>query len=164
MNGGLVREEAPMSHAQQTVTVDRPIAEVFAFLADGLNNQKWRPEITEMKLISPGETGAASGNDSGTGLGAEYAVSMKGVGGLAVHGDYRITRYEEPTRLDFEVSQGAARPHGSYVLTELTPASTEVSFILDNKATGLMWVTTPIISAELKTEAERILNLPGALS
>ena len=161
-----------MSHAQQTVTVDKPIAEVFAFLADGMNNQKWRPEITEMKLVSPGESGHASltgATDtveagSGVGLGAEYTLSMKGVGGLSVHGDYRVTRYEPPTRLDFEVTQGAARPHGSYVLRELSPTSTEVSFILDNEATGLMWVTTPIISAELKTEAERILNLPAALS
>jgi uncharacterized protein YndB with AHSA1/START domain len=153
-----------MSHAQQTVTVDRPIAEVFAFLADGRNTQKWRPEVTELTLVSPGETGSAAGNESGTGHGAEYALSMKGIGGLTVHGDYRITRYEEPTRLDFEVTQGAARPHGSYVLKEVTPTQTEVSFILDNEATGLMWVTTPIIGAELKTEAERILNLPAALS
>ena len=153
-----------MSHAQQTVTVQKPIARVFDFLADGLNNPKWRPEITEMKLLSPGEAGFGAEKTSGVGLGAEYALSMKGVGGLAVHGDYRITRYEVPTRIDFEVTEGAARPHGSYVLKELTPDSTEVSFILDNKATGLMWVTTPIINAELKTEAERILNLPAALS
>lgn len=141
-----------MSHAQQTVTVDHPIEHVFAFLSDGLNNPKWRPEISETHLVS------------GEGLGAEYAVSRKGVGGLSVAADYRITRFEAPTRLDFEVIDGPARPHGSFQLKELSPTSTEVTYILDNEATGLMWITTPIISAELKTETGHLLDLPKAMA
>jgi len=37
-----------MAHASQVTTVDRPIAEVFAFLADGLNDPKWRPDVTSI--------------------------------------------------------------------------------------------------------------------
>lgn len=34
-----------VAHAQRTVVVERPIHEVFAFLADGMHDPKWRPEV-----------------------------------------------------------------------------------------------------------------------
>ena len=58
-----------MAHAQHVTTLERPIAEVFAFLADGLNDPTWRPEGTSIELVC------------GAGLGAQYAQTMTGPGG-----------------------------------------------------------------------------------
>jgi len=79
------------------VTVEKSIGEVFAFLADALNDPKWRPAVTTITHVS------------GSGVGAVYAQTMKGHGGRSIAGDFRITRYDEPTRLDFEVIAGPAR-------------------------------------------------------
>jgi uncharacterized membrane protein len=38
-----------MKHVEQTVTVDRPIDEVFAYLADGRNNPDWRVGVLEIE-------------------------------------------------------------------------------------------------------------------
>jgi uncharacterized membrane protein len=140
-----------MAHAHKATIVPRPIAEVFAFLADGVNNPKWRPEVTDIRLVSgPVER-------------AQYSQSMKGPGGRTVQGDYRITRYEAPRRLDFEVVAGPARPVGSFVLKELTADSTEVVFTLDLKPRGMMILMTPVINRQVDTEVENIGNLTTAM-
>ena len=71
-----------MAHASETVTVERPIAEVFAFLADGMNEPSWRPRVTNV--------GHVEGTDNG--VGATFKQTMKGPGGRPFPGDYRITR------------------------------------------------------------------------
>jgi uncharacterized protein YndB with AHSA1/START domain len=140
-----------MAHAQQTVLVNRPIGEVFAFLADGMNEPLWRPGVTNV------------GHVSGSGVGAQFTQTMKGPGGRSIPGDYRITRYDEPTRLDFEVTAGPARPTGSFVLRETEPGATEVTFTLDLKPRGIMILMTPMINKQVKTEVANIDRLPAAL-
>ena len=34
-----------MPHATSTVTIDRPVDEVFGYLADGTNNPRWRSGV-----------------------------------------------------------------------------------------------------------------------
>lgn len=143
-----------MTHAKHTVTVPRPIAEVYAFLADGLNEPKWRPDVTNVRLAS----GTASR------VGAVYAQTMKGPGGRSIKGDYRITATEVPTRLEFEVIAGPARPVGSFELAEASPASTEVSFTLDLVPKGLMKLMSSMIAKQVESEAAAIKRLPDAMA
>src|SRR5713226_1946984 len=81
-----------MPSATNTVTVQRPIDEVFQFLADGTNNPRWRPGVLD---ISPPAGGPA--------VGAVYAQGMKGPRGKRIAGDYRITELSPSTRIAFEV-------------------------------------------------------------
>ena len=101
--------------------------------------------------------------DSGTGVGATYQQTMKGPGGRSIPGDYRITRYEEPTRLDFEVIAGPARPTGRFDLRETATDTTEVTFALDLKPRGFMVLMTPLINKQVRTEVGNIANLPRAM-
>jgi uncharacterized protein YndB with AHSA1/START domain len=142
-----------MAHAVQTVTMNRPIGEVFAFLADGMNEPLWRPGVTNVRHVA----------DSGTGVGATYQQTMKGPGGRSIPGDYRITRYEEPTRLDFEVIAGPARPTGRFDLQEVAADTTEVTFTLDLQPRGLMVLITPLINKQVRTEVANITNVPRAM-
>jgi uncharacterized protein YndB with AHSA1/START domain len=134
-----------MAHDTATVIVDRPIGEVFTFLADGMNEPAWRPGVTDVSHVA----------ETGTEVGATFKQTMKGPGGRAIPGDYRITRYEQPTRLDFEVIAGPARE---------TPNGTEVTFTLDVKPRGLMALMTPMINKQVHTEVGNIANLPKAMS
>jgi uncharacterized membrane protein len=140
-----------MAHAAQSVTVDRPITDVFDFLADATNETSWRPEVISINHVD------------GTGVGAVYAQMMKGPGGRKIKGDFRITRQDEPSRLDFEVIAGPARPVGSFQLREVSPTSTEVTFTMDLKPRGLMVLMTPMINKQVQAEVGNIKNLPGAM-
>jgi len=143
-----------MAHSEHAVTVPRSIGEVYAFLADGLNDPTWRPDVIEVHLAS----GTASQ------LGAVYAQTMKGPGGRPIAGDYRITRADVPTRLDFEVIAGPARPVGRFELTAVTPSSTEVVFTLDLTPRGLMKLMAGMIAKQVQAEAAAIERLPEAMA
>ncbi|MDH2443507.1 SRPBCC family protein [Amnibacterium sp. CER49] len=143
-----------MAHAQQTVTVERPIEDVFAFLADGMNEPRWRPDVRDVRL--------AAGD--GASVGSVWAQTMSGPGGRPIQGDYRITRSERPGRLDFEVVAGPARPTGSFTLTATSPSTTQVTFTLDLVPTGLMRLLSGMIAKQVTKEADAIRNLPGAMA
>ena len=140
-----------MAHAEQTVTVDHPIAEVFAYLADGMNDKAWRPEVISINHVE------------GAGVGATYAQTMKGPAGRKIKGDFRFTRYDEPNRLEFDVIAGPARPHGTFELREVSPTTTEVTFTMDLKPRGLMVLMTPMINKQVETEVSNIKNLPKSM-
>ncbi|HEY2556252.1 MAG TPA: SRPBCC family protein [Diaminobutyricibacter sp.] len=142
-----------MAHAAETVMVNRPIAEVFEFLADGMNEQKWRPEVVSIELV----------DGTGPGVGTTYAQSMKGPAGRTIKGDYRITRYEAPTRMDFETIAGPARPLGSFVLREIVPGTTEVTFTIDLTPKGAMVLMKGMITKQVASEAANIHNVPKAM-
>jgi uncharacterized membrane protein len=143
-----------MAHAKHKVTVPRPIGEVYDFLADGLNDPKWRPDVIEVHL----ESGAAST------VGAVYAQTMKGPGGRPIKGDYRITLADVPNRLDFQVIAGPARPIGSFELVKLSSTSTEVSFTLDLVPKGLMKLMGSMIAKQVESEAAAIQRVPEAMA
>ena len=54
-----------MASAQHSVTIKRPVADVFAFVADGENARQWRPSVLDMAHLS------------GEGVGAVYARGPK---------------------------------------------------------------------------------------
>lgn len=142
-----------MAHATHSVTVNRPIGEVFAFLADGMNEPLWRPGLSGVSHVA----------DTGAGVGATYRQTMKGPGARNSPGDYRITLYEEPTRFDFEVIAGPARPTGRFDLREVATDRTEVTFTLDLTPRGFMVLMTPLLNKQVRTEAANIANLPRAM-
>ena len=90
-----------MAHADHTITIARPLDEVFAYLADGANNPHWRTGVVQMHRTSATD-----------GAGATYRQVLKGPGGRHIDGDYRVTGYRPPHLLEFAVTAGPARPSG----------------------------------------------------
>ncbi len=43
-----------MAHAEDTITIDRPVKEVFDFILDGTNSPRWRSSVVDVKLL-PGK-------------------------------------------------------------------------------------------------------------
>jgi carbon monoxide dehydrogenase subunit G len=106
------------------VTVKRAPADVFAFLADGLNAPKWRSGVLDVAL------------KSGQGTGAVYSQGVKGPGGRRIAADYEISAFEPDRRIAFKAIAGPVRPIGSF---ELAPAGdgTSVTFSLQAELGGL---------------------------
>jgi hypothetical protein len=63
-----------MAHAEH-MTIARPVADVFGFLADATNDPQWRPSGVEMTHVS------------GTGAGARYRQRIKGPLGRKIPAD-----------------------------------------------------------------------------
>jgi uncharacterized protein YndB with AHSA1/START domain len=141
-----------MPHAENSVTVDRPIGDVFAYLADGTNNRRWRSGVVSIERTSTGD-----------GAGAAYRQKLRGPGGRTIDGDYRVTAFEPPTGLEFQVTAGPARPTGRFTLTEAGPGRTTVTFALDLVPTGLMRLMGPMIARTMRSEVDQLSRLKADL-
>ena len=140
-----------MIRSESSVDVPRSAEDVFAFLADGTNNSKWRSGVHEIRHIR------------GRGVGAEFEQLLTGPGGRRMRANYRVVRSEEPTRLEFEVTAGPARPRGAFTITAVSPTSCRVTFAIKLEPHGVMKFVQGMIEAQVAAEAAAIQNLPRAM-
>jgi uncharacterized membrane protein len=141
-----------MAHAENEVIINKPVQEVFSFLADGTNNTKWRPGVVSIELAS-----GVSGQ-----VGAQYRQVLKGPGSRNIDGDYKITVAKPNEELDFEVTAGPARPNGSYFF-EAVENGTKLKFVLDYQPKGLAMLMGPMITRTMKSEVANLANLKRLL-
>ncbi|MGA7910269.1 MAG: SRPBCC family protein [Candidatus Dormiibacterota bacterium] len=113
-----------MPHAEHRVTIKRPAADVFSYLADGEKGPEWRSGIIEITKVS------------GEGVGSRYKQTVRGPGGRAVAADYTITEFTPNSVLAFQATAGPVRPRGRYELAEVD-GSTTVTFSLDADLAGI---------------------------
>jgi uncharacterized protein YndB with AHSA1/START domain len=92
---------------EATVVVDRPIEEVFDFLADGTNDPKFSPRVLDIAKTTEGEPG----------VGTVYASTVKDAG-VKTKREFKITEFERPTRIRWqEISKNLVMaPEGGYDL------------------------------------------------
>jgi uncharacterized protein YndB with AHSA1/START domain len=112
-----------MAQASYSVTIRKPVEEVFAFVADGEKCPQWRPGVLDIKRVS------------GDGVGTRYAQGVKGPMNRRIAADYEITVFEPNRRLEFQTVTGPARPHGRYDF-ERVEGGTRIAFALDAELTG----------------------------
>jgi carbon monoxide dehydrogenase subunit G len=141
-----------MAHAENETTISRTPEDVYAFLADGLNNPAWRSGIQAISLKS-GVAGA---------LGAVYSQTLTGPGGRPIDGDYEITAAATGRLLGFQVVAGPARPAGAYHLSP-APGGTRVLFTLDLQPKGPMKLLGPLIERTMEKEVAQLAKLKAVL-
>jgi uncharacterized protein YndB with AHSA1/START domain len=93
-----------MPEARRTIVIERPIDEVFAFVADGANAPRWRSGVLDVEHVS------------GHGVGEIWRQGVRGPGGRRVAADYEITEWDPPRSMAFRAIAGPIRPTGSYRL------------------------------------------------
>src|SRR5207302_8555261 len=105
--------------------------------------------------------------DGGPEEGAVYGQGLRGPKGRRMDGDYRITDYQTPDRLAFEVIAGPARPTGAFDLEEPVAGATTVRFSLDLQGKGLMKVPMrfagKVIERQMRAEVDCLSRLKDRL-
>ncbi len=140
-----------MPAASYSVTIDRPVEAVFAFVADGENSRRWRPGVLDIKRVS------------GDGVGARYAQGVKGPMKRRIAADYEITVYEPLRLLEFRTTTGPARPHGRYDFVAVA-GGTLLTFALDAQLNGL-WklILGTAVQTTIDAEVKNLNNLKRLL-
>jgi uncharacterized protein YndB with AHSA1/START domain len=92
---------------EATVVVDRPIEEVFDFLADGENDKKFSSRVLEI----------AKKTDGPIGEGTVYSSTVKDAG-IKTEREFELVVFERPTRLRWRELSNApvVVPEGGYDL------------------------------------------------
>jgi hypothetical protein len=101
-----------------SAVVDRPIDEVFAFLADGTNDPKFSPRVQEIKKTTDGPVG----------VGTVYESTVKDAG-MKSSRTFEITEFDAPTKIRWaERSENAITvPDGGYDLEAAGEGQTKVT-------------------------------------
>jgi carbon monoxide dehydrogenase subunit G len=101
-----------------SVVIDRPIDQVFAFLADGTNDPKFSPRVLEITKTSDGPVG----------VGTTFASTVKDAG-MKTKREFKLTEFEAPTKIRWaEQSKNmVTAAEGGYDLESVGDAQTKVT-------------------------------------
>ncbi len=124
---------------EATVVIDRPIEEVFAFLADGENDPKFSPRVLVI----------AKTTDGAAGVGTVYASTVKDAG-VKTRQEFKLTEFEPPTRIRWaELSKNlVTAPEGGYDLSrECSGTRVTIYNVLEGHGPGKLIVPLALRSA-----------------
>jgi uncharacterized protein YndB with AHSA1/START domain len=101
-----------------SAVIDRPIDEVFAFLADGTNDPKFSPRVQEIRKTT----------DVPVGVGTIYESTVKDAG-MKTSRTFELTEFEAPTKIRWtERSKNAITvSEGGYDLERVGDAQTRLT-------------------------------------
>lgn len=113
-----------MPHAERTIAISAPPAEVFAFFTTPSNDPRWRTGVKEIHA------------DGDPHVGGLIRQTIAGPMGRGVAADIVVTAYEPLSRYAFRAVEGPVRPVGSYIFAP-AKGGTEVTFTLSAEVAGL---------------------------
>jgi uncharacterized protein YndB with AHSA1/START domain len=109
------------------VVIDRPIEQVFAFLADGTNDTQFSPRVQEIRKTTEGPPG----------VGTVYESTVKDAG-MTTKRQFELTEFQEPTRIRWtERSKNLVTvPNGGYDLASAGDNATQVTLFNEFEGHG----------------------------
>lgn len=151
--------DSTMTTITQSVTVNRPVAEVWDFISNFENTTRWSKGVLE----------AGQTSDGPLGVGSTLQAVVKAFGRRRT-ADYLVTEYEPNQGFAFEVSSGPMTSRARY---SVEPAGAGTRLIASGEAevTGLYRLFAPILVRMLErhseqdlAEAKRILETSAVAS
>ena len=139
-----------MGEESNTITIARPVSDVFAFLADAENDPQWRGGVIQMTRTS------------GQGVGTTYRQIVAGPGGRRIDADVEITEFVPDQRIAFRTTKGPVRPTGSYHL-QASNGGTVVTFRLAATLGGVKKLIAPMVAKTMRSEVAALTELKRVL-
>jgi len=131
---------------EATVEIDRPVDEVFAFLANGENDQKFSPRVREITKQTDGPTG----------VGTVYASTVKDAG-MTSHREFRISEFVPGSKIRWtEISKNmVTAPEGGYDLEPTAGSGTRLRVFntLEGHGVGKLLVGFALSAARKDADA-----------
>ncbi|MEU9863671.1 SRPBCC family protein [Streptomyces sp. NPDC047971] len=131
---------------EATTDVDRPIEEVFAFLADGRNDPTFSPRVQRIERVP----------DSPTAVGTVFRSTVKDAG-MKTAREFRVTEFDAPRRMRWaEVSKNiVTASRGGYDLEPLPNGATRVRIfnVLEGHGLGKLLVGLALGAARKDADA-----------
>ena len=128
-----------------TTTINRPIDQVFAFLADGTNDTKFSPRVQEIKKLTDGPPG----------VGTVYSSTVKDAG-MKTSREFELTEFEQPTKIRWtELTKNMITvPDGGYDLEPAGDGGTRMTILNTFEGHGFGKVILPLALRAAKKDAD----------
>jgi carbon monoxide dehydrogenase subunit G len=128
-----------------TTTIDRPIDQVFAFLADGTNDPKFSPRVQKIEKQTDGPPG----------VGTVYSSTVKDAG-MKTSREFKLTEFEQPTKIRWtELTKNAITvPDGGYDLEPAGEGATRMTILNAFEGHGFGKLILPLALRGAKKDAD----------
>ena len=134
------------------VLIDRPVKDVFAFVANPNNMSKWNSAVVSLEQVTPGAVGVGT--------------KFKTVGemmGRRIEGDMQITAYEPDTKCGFQVQAGPMQVNLTMTF-KTVGTGTKVSLNAQGNPGGLFKLAEGVMVGQIKSMMEgNLARLKSAL-
>jgi carbon monoxide dehydrogenase subunit G len=118
-----------------SVLIDRPQAEVFAFIADARNRPRWDEGVESEELTSPEPIGVGSTvRTTMRSMGREYVI------------DWEIVKHESPRSQTIESKSGPFPTTLNWELSGGEGGATRADFSLTGRPSGFLRLLQPMIA------------------
>jgi len=136
-----------------SILINRPVEQVFAFLANPENIPQWQSGATESTLISPGALG----------VGTRFSEVIR-IMGRSINVICEITEYEVSRKMGFRsISDAPIQFAGSFTF-ESQNGSTRLNFAGISSLKGVWRLVEPLMAGEAKRELEgELKTIKGVL-
>jgi len=141
-----------MAHGfSATTTINRPVEQVFAFLAAGTNDPKFSPRVQAIRKTTDGPVG----------VGTVFESVVKDAG-MKSNRQFKLTEFEEPSKIRWtEVSKNAITvPNGGYDVEPAGVGATRITIFNDFEGHGFGKVILPLAARAARKDAD---NLAGRI-
>ena len=135
-----------MQAFENTVTIQRPAGEVFAFLADFENIPRWNYAIEETTKVSAGPVG----------VGTRYR-QIRSVPGRSVEG-FKVTVFEPARRLAIDGQIGPFEATISYQLEAVAGATRLVNNVELDPSHAMLRLAAPLAPPRIKAAVAQNLS------
>ena len=116
-----------MERQQYAIVIDRPVADVFAYMDDVDREHEWQPNLREAEQIPPGPTAV--------GTRKRYVSDFMG---KRVENTYEVIELEAGRRVVYRTTRDSSIDATSEVICEPVPGGTRVTMFVEGKPTGLL--------------------------
>ena len=142
VTGLIIQGENQMIKIESSVTINRPVEDIFEFIADNDNDTLWQSGVTE----SEQPTGSM-------GVGATYKQVSKVVG-REIESTIEVTEYDPNRRFAFKTTSGPLPMAGSFTCEQVAEGETKVHILGEGESGGLFKLAEPVINKMVQREWE----------
>jgi uncharacterized protein YndB with AHSA1/START domain len=141
-----------MVKIEQSVVINRPVEDVFAFMSNPKNDPQWQSDTTETEITSQGPIG----------VGTTYRDVTEFLG-RRIESIYEFTEYEANRKLSLKTTSGPI-PIEATITWESVEDGTEVNFSASGEVGGFFKLAEPLVGRMTqRTWATNYANLKDLL-
>lgn len=129
-----------MIKVQHSVVINRPVAEVFAFVTDPANETKWQEGVVSASTTSAGAMG----------VGSEVVETRKFMGRDMVS-KMKVSAYEANKKFVFKVADGPV-PFEMNQTYESNGDGTKISVVIEGEPGGFFKLAEGMVRKQLETQ------------
>jgi len=136
-----------MIKVEESIVINRPVSDVFPFVAKFENLPQWESNFQKVKLLTA----------TPTGVGTTYQCELK-LPGQTATSKFEITEYEVNKKIAFEAGPaGPAKPNGSFRF-ETVPGGTKVTLLPRPEFRGIFKLLEPLMAGYVRKQNQEHLS------